>query len=149
MKVSFADGTVVQGRGLMKEIVSIKDDETPTWALYLDEEWQIQPVTWPYQLVSWPDGQAPSDDDELFEATVGAWNRAKSGDLIEIGCYGGTGRTGAVIACIALLAGVPVDEAPEWTRRNYHRWAIENHEDVITRFAHWRIRRTSSSSQAS
>jgi protein-tyrosine phosphatase len=53
---------------------------------------------------------------------------ARSGKVVEVGCAAGHGRTGTVLACIAILAGVPRDEAVEWVRSNYCRNAVE-HED--------------------
>ena len=44
---------------------------------------------------------------------------------VEIGCLGGLGRTGTVLACMAVLAGVdPLDAVP-WVRENYRSGAIE------------------------
>ena len=42
--------------------------------------------------------------------------RARRGELVEIGCLGGSGRTGTVLACMAVLAGVPPAEAVDWVR---------------------------------
>jgi hypothetical protein len=38
---------------------------------------------------------------------------------------GGTGRTGTVIACMAILAGHPAADAVAWTRRHYRPRAVE------------------------
>lgn len=46
-------------------------------------------------------------------------------ELVEVTCGGGVGRTGTVMACLAVLSGVPADRAVGWTRENYHRKAVE------------------------
>jgi len=35
-----------------------------------------------------------------------AWARARAGDLVEVGCQAGLGRTGTAIACMEILSGV-------------------------------------------
>ena len=139
MKVRLADGTQVQAHGGSAGEIPIDDDETPNWALYLDEQWRVKDLKWPSQVVDWPDWKLPSDEAELFTAIVRAWDRAKAGETVEIACDGGTGRTGTVVACIAVLSGVPIDEAVSWTRRNYDRRAVEvpEQECMIARFASW------------
>ncbi|MFB4296499.1 protein phosphatase [Actinomadura sp. NTSP31] len=51
--------------------------------------------------------------------------RAGAGERVEVACGGGVGRTGTVIACLAVLSGVPAERAVAWTRENYHRKAVE------------------------
>ena len=50
---------------------------------------------------------------------------ALADERVEITCGGGTGRTGTVIACMAVLAGVPVEAAVAWTRAHYRPRAVE------------------------
>lgn len=45
---------------------------------------------------------------------------------MEVGCKGGLGRTGTVLACMANLAGVPADQAVAWVRVNYNLHTVEN-----------------------
>ena len=45
-----------------------------------------------------------------------------------MGCLGGSGRTGTVLACMAVLAGVPGDEAVAWVRGAYRAQAVETPE---------------------
>lgn len=139
MRVRLADGTWVQARGGSASVIPSGDHETPNWGLYLDEQWRNRDLEWPHQVIAWPDFELPPDEAELFTAIVRAWDRAKAGETVEIACDGGTGRTGTVVACLAVLSGVPVDDAVSWTRRNYHRWAVEvpEQEQLIARFASW------------
>lgn len=44
---------------------------------------------------------------------------------VEIACSGGVGRTGTAIAVLAIMSGIPPEDAVEWVRRNYHRRAVE------------------------
>jgi hypothetical protein len=43
-------------------------------------------------------------------------------------CMGGRGRTGTALACLAVLDGVPAEQAVEYVRQNYHPDAIETAE---------------------
>jgi protein-tyrosine phosphatase len=53
-----------------------------------------------------------------------AWERA-AGERVEVACGGGRGRTGTALACIAVLDGVPPDEAVAWVRARYDKHAVE------------------------
>jgi protein-tyrosine phosphatase len=44
---------------------------------------------------------------------------------VELACGGGVGRTGTALACLAVLDGVPADEAVDYVRRHYHPSAVE------------------------
>ncbi|MBO0701496.1 MAG: hypothetical protein J2P38_01090 [Candidatus Dormibacteraeota bacterium] len=54
--------------------------------------------------------------------------RARAGQLVEIGCGGGHGRTGTALACLAVLSGLPRTQAVGWVRRAYCTEAIETPE---------------------
>lgn len=53
-----------------------------------------------------------------------AWERAAR-ERVEIACGGGRGRTGTALACLAVLDGVPAEDAVDFVRRNYDRHAVE------------------------
>ena len=72
----------------------------------------------------WRDFGVPSDDRELRRALTEAWERA-DGERVEIACRGGTGRTGTALACMAVLDGVPAEEAVAFVRRHYRPRAVE------------------------
>jgi protein-tyrosine phosphatase len=57
-------------------------------------------------------------------AFIEAWRRSEH-ERVEVGCGGGRGRTGTALACIAILDGVPADQAVSFVRSNYHRRAVE------------------------
>lgn len=80
---------------------------------------------WPLEWVDWPDFRTPRDPAAAAAAIRRAHARARAGELVEITCGGGTGRTGTAIACMAVLAGVPAADAVAWTRAHYRRRAVE------------------------
>jgi protein-tyrosine phosphatase len=44
---------------------------------------------------------------------------------VEAACRGGIGRTGTVLAMLAVLDGLSPQDALHWVRAGYHRAAIE------------------------
>lgn len=139
MRVRLPGGTVVQAHGL-SGFIPTDEDEAPDWALYLDEQWRERSIEWPHRLVDWPDFDLPADETDAFEAIAEAWQRAENGELVDVACDGGTGRTGTVLACLAVLAGIRHEDAVGWVRSQYHPWAVESpelQEPLIARFAEW------------
>jgi hypothetical protein len=122
VEVQFPDGTVVRALPLRERR---ETDEWRECGLYMDEKWG---PTWPAELIEWEDFGVPRDAETAASQIRAAFGRAKSGQHLEIGCAGGLGRTGTVLACMAILAGVPEDEAIVWVRRNYRADAIETAE---------------------
>jgi protein-tyrosine phosphatase len=93
--------------------------------LYLDPGWRPD---WPAVLIDWPDFGLPSSPKEAVEEICNVFKLARNGTHVEVGCLGGMGRTGTVLACMAILAGVPVAEAVNWVRTNYSINAVEGPE---------------------
>jgi protein-tyrosine phosphatase len=81
--------------------------------------------TWPSEWIDWPDFRTPRDPDAAAAAIHHAYALAAEGRIVEVACGGGTGRTGTVIACMAVLAGHTADDAVAWTRGHYRRRAVE------------------------
>jgi protein-tyrosine phosphatase len=52
----------------------------------------------------------------------------RSGGRAEVFCYGGHGRTGTVLACLAVLDGEPPDAAIARLRRDYCSRAVSTSE---------------------
>lgn len=118
-EVCFPDGTVVRGTALASR------DVNAGWrdrGLYLDARWS---PTWPAEIVDWPDLGTPSSDVDAAAAIRRAFEHARSGANVEVGCVAGQGRTGTVLACMAVLAGIPEQEAVTWVRRHYSPGAVE------------------------
>jgi protein-tyrosine phosphatase len=138
MLVTFPDNTAVLAQGRLG-LVPSQRLRSPDFAVYLDERWEADPaVTWPYQLIEWPDFGLPNDESALFDVIIDIHVRAKKGELVEIACYGGLGRTGTLLSCLAVRAGVQPGEAVEWVRDHYDRSAVETTEQclLIERFAY-------------
>jgi protein-tyrosine phosphatase len=90
-------------------------------------------------VVDWEDFGLPENPELAAQQIVDAFGRAQRGELVEVGCLGGSGRTGTVLACMAVLAGVPAAEAVAWVRANYRPGAVEtiNQENWVRWFAEW------------
>jgi hypothetical protein len=95
--------------------------EPPAFGLYLDFAWS---PPWPHAHVEWEDFGVP-DASELRTALEDVLARSRAGDVVEIGCLGGHGRTGTAVACLAVLAGTPAPEAVAWVRAAYCEKAVE------------------------
>jgi hypothetical protein len=79
---------------------------------------------WPADWIDWPDFGTPRDD-LLAAATIEhAYLLARAGQRVEVAC-GGTGRTGTVIACMAILTGCSTADTVAWTRHHYRPRAVE------------------------
>src|SRR4051794_18331496 len=68
----------------------------------MDERWA---PTWPAEIIDWPDFGLPPDGAQAAAQIREAFARARVGQIVEVGCLGGLGRTGTVLACMAVLAG--------------------------------------------
>ncbi|MBL7496469.1 hypothetical protein I6A84_28405 [Frankia sp. CNm7] len=75
--------------------------------------------------LDWPDFRTPRDAQTAAKAITQTYELARAGRRVEVACGGGNGRTGTVIACMAILAGHPADDAVAWTRRHYRPRAVE------------------------
>ncbi|MBA2556434.1 MAG: hypothetical protein H0V12_03665 [Chloroflexi bacterium] len=81
--------------------------------------------TWQAEWIHWPDFGVPTDAQAAARSIVAAFRRAQAGQRVEVGCYGGKGRTGTILACMAVLAGVPRLDAVRWVRAVYSERAVE------------------------
>jgi hypothetical protein len=132
--IALPDGTAVRGRGRWEPPPT---GPNPDWGLYLGhdpdlprprlrigrtEDWRPD---WPAEWIEWPDFRTPSDGPAAAAAIGRAYRRAVAGERVEVACGGGNGRTGTVIACLAVLAGHPAADAVAWTREHYRKRAVE------------------------
>ncbi len=139
MQVTLPDGTVILAQGRLDLVPSQRPRE-PDFALYLDRRWDDDPqVTWPFRTIDWEDFGLPVDEAEIFKAIADLYRRARAGELVEVACYGGVGRTGTVLGFLTVLAGVSPSGAVAWVRDHYHPSAVETgeQEQLIARFAQW------------
>ncbi|WP_367136148.1 protein-tyrosine phosphatase family protein [Saccharothrix sp. HUAS TT1] len=126
--IELPDGSRVRGRGLRNPT----PEGTPEYALYLGSPKMRRAVmarpdapSWAHEWVEWPDFRLPRSPEQAVALIRDLHARAVAGERVEVACGGGVGRTGTVIACLAVLAGVPSGEAVTWTRANYNRRAVE------------------------
>jgi protein-tyrosine phosphatase len=116
-----------------------REEHHRSFGLYMDERWQ---PTWPAASIPWADFGLPVDSEHAASQIEAAFSRAKRGEVVEIGCAGGLGRTGTVLACMAVLAGVDPADAVPWVRRTYDARAVEtaDQEEWVLWFSEWAAR---------
>ena len=78
---------------------------------------------------------APATRTTPWPRCAQAFDRAAT-ERVEVACGGGTGRTGTALACLAVLAGTPPDEAVAFVRAGYRSRAVETpaQRRFVTRF---------------
>ena len=113
-------GRLVRGRPLRRPLPT---GPLPDFALYLKRT-PPPPTPWQQRWIAWPDLRLPTDYSDAEAAFRQAWLRAAS-ERVEVGCYGGHGRTGSALACIAILDGVQPEEAIAFIRLHYSSRAVE------------------------
>ncbi|MGN9789923.1 protein-tyrosine phosphatase family protein [Streptomyces sp. OZ13] len=113
-------GRLVRGRGLRRPL---PDGARPEFGVYLLG--RRPPTTdWEASWIRWPDFRLPADRAQARQLLERAWARAAT-ERVEIACGGGRGRTGTALACLAVLDGVPAEDAVAYVREHYHRGAVE------------------------
>jgi len=141
--VVLPEGTVVRAGGVLDQPKARR----PDWGVYADECWH----GWPGTVLDWPDLGLPADHTTAISAITQGFARARHGQDVLIGCRGGSGRTGTILACLAILAGVPADLAVQWVRDRYRPESMETSAQVdwvINRFAQVdRVRREAARSR--
>ena len=125
-------GRLVRGRGLGYPTPEGPD---PAFALYAFGE-QPPVVAWESVWVPWPDFALPADEPQAADAARQAWRRAAA-ERVEVACWGGRGRTGTVLACLAVLDGCSAEQAVAHVRAEYNPGAVETAEQeaYVARFA--------------
>ena len=122
MEVTFPDGTRIRASSIFERV---EDDPERDFGLYMDAHWE---PTWPSDTIDWPDFGLPSNAERAAAQIRGAFLRAKNGEAVEVGCLGGLGRTGTVLACMAVLVGLDAPSSIAWVRANYRAEAVETAE---------------------
>lgn len=113
-------GRLVRGRGLRRPL---PEGPEPELGIYLLGS-APPPVAWESRWLRWPDFRLPADRPLAALVLREAWERAAT-ERVEIACFGGRGRTGTALACLAVLDGVPATEAVAYVRDRYDRHAVE------------------------
>jgi hypothetical protein len=112
-------GTVVRGRGAQNRVPS---GDEPDFGLYLGVDYH---PGWEHDRLEWPDFGLPRDPLAAARAIEALYRRARAGERVETACRAGKGRTGTVIACLAILDGIRPAHAVSWTRSHYHHRAVQ------------------------
>lgn len=81
-------------------------------------------MAWESIWVRWPDFGLPAEAAEAAQVLKHAWRRC-SMQRVEVACWGGRGRTGTALACLAILDGVAASQAVDYVRARYHADAVE------------------------
>ncbi|MET3919254.1 protein phosphatase [Arthrobacter sp. UYEF20] len=118
--LSLPSGRTIRGRALLAPFPA---GPRPEFGLYLLGK-SPRPVDWASRWVRWRDLRLPADDLDALDAFKEAWRRAET-ERVEVACWGGRGRTGTALACIAVLDGVPPAGAVAFVRQHYRRGAVE------------------------
>ncbi|NEC03523.1 protein-tyrosine phosphatase family protein [Streptomyces anulatus] len=118
--LALPSGRLVRGRGLRNPVPAGPE---PDFAVYLLGR-TPPPVAWESRWLRWPDFRLPADHAAARDLLEEVWERA-AGARVEVACGGGMGRTGTALACLAVLDGVPADEAVAFVRDGYHPRAVE------------------------
>jgi protein-tyrosine phosphatase len=118
--VELPDGRRVRARGLRHPAPEGPDPDLGVYLLGADPG----PFAWEHRWVRWPDFRLPASPTDAVDALVEVHRRA-AGERVEVACGGGIGRTGTALAVLAVLAGVPREDAVAWVRRTHHRRAVE------------------------
>ncbi|SOD58303.1 Protein-tyrosine phosphatase [Streptomyces zhaozhouensis] len=113
-------GTLVRGRGLRYPLPS---GPTPSFGVYLLGK-EPPATAWEARWLPWPDFRLPKDHRQAREVLREALSRARD-ERVEVACGGGKGRTGTALACMAVLDGVPPEDAVAFVREHYHPRAVE------------------------
>jgi protein-tyrosine phosphatase len=128
----FPSGRLVRGRALRRPVPA---GPTPTYGVYLLGKQPVE-VPWEVRWLRWPDFWLPTDRTYARTILNEAWARADA-ERVEIACGGGRGRTGTALACLAVLDGVPADQAVHFVRQHYDTHAVETpwQRRYVLRFA--------------
>jgi hypothetical protein len=113
-------GRLVRGRGLRR---ALPPGPAPTFAVYLLSN-PPPAVACEARWVRWPDFWLPGDQAHARKVLHEAWERALT-ERVEIACPGGRGRTGTALACLAIIDGLPPEQAVAFVRQHYDRHAVE------------------------
>jgi hypothetical protein len=95
---------------------------SPDFGLYADYVWRNESRN---EYINWPDFKSPLFPDIAVKQILDALDLAKT-QMVEIGCIGAHGRTGTILACMAVAElGMTSLQATDFIRRKYCQMAVE------------------------
>lgn len=116
----------LRAAGVHHLLLLVDDDELARWgdATIVDvaREHGVTVSRWPM-----PDGSPPGSTATMDAMLVEIQNARERGD-VAVACMGGVGRTGTVVACVLVAAGLTVSGAIAEVRRARHPEAVETPE---------------------
>lgn len=125
-RLTFPDGTTVWASSSHSRK---KGEPKPDFGLYLATSWASNADCLAH-YINWTDMGLPTIDwNVVIWAIEQAFESAKTIN-VEVGCVGGHGRTGTVLACMATLAGVKPGNAVKWVRKHYCEHAVESDDQA-------------------
>jgi protein-tyrosine phosphatase len=94
-------------------------------AFYLDHGWRSAATTGDAEFIDWPDfGVIDADFARSLAQAIAA--ELEQGETVEIGCLGGHGRTGTLLAIVIGVAeSLSAEDALSEARRRYCLHAVE------------------------
>lgn len=101
-----------------------RNEFVPDWGLYADWCWK---PSWRAEHIDWPDMSIPRNKIMAFEQILVAVEKIQQGLKVEVGCIGGHGRTGTILAVMGVIMGMTADDAIDHVRDTYCTSAIETH----------------------
>lgn len=118
--LALPSGLTVRGRSLR---AGVPAGTSPDFGIYL--RGRSPDVTpWPSIWLRWPDFWIPRDPSDARDVIREVYARLPA-QRCEIACGGGVGRTGSVLAALAVLDGLAPAAALRWVRERYHHRAVE------------------------
>jgi hypothetical protein len=100
-------------------------EQHPDFGLYADHIWH--PVS-RNEFINWPDFKTPMHSTVAAMQIVDAFIMACEGKRVEVGCIGGHGRTGTILACMGVMAGLDPDSSIDFVRSSYCDHAVETRD---------------------
>lgn len=125
--VVLPDGTVVYASS---EHTRWKNDPIPDLGIYLDGLWTPDTLAF---YVGCPDYDTPLPRvDQVLHVAEEGLRLARDGQRVEVGCIGGHGRTGMMLAIMAVLTmeNPDGDEAVHYVRDHYCHHAVESETQI-------------------
>lgn len=112
-------------------IYAVDENRKIDFGLYAEERWFSETVS-RNEFINWPDFKAPAHPEVAYRQILEAWYAINDGDIVEIGCMGGHGRTGTIAAALCIIAnlGLRVTDAVQYVRDNYCTSAVESNVQI-------------------